>query len=506
MSVFHANRRQFLRGAGGFVLALPLLPSLLPRSAQAQAYKVEPRFVGIASPHGAVTGQNFYPSESLLKEKLSLYADHPVRRGALSATQSGSQTVLSNVLRANSSALSSSVLSRINVIRGLDIPFYISHHTGGHLGNYARSDDNPPIEPCPTIDQVMAWSPSFYGDLGGVKQRSMHIGTENISFGYANPQTKSGAIQGIPTSFSSKDLFDSIFVPAPTSSASARVPVVDRVLENYKQLRGGAFGDSKRLSSEDRQRLDDHLARLSELERRVNVVASCGDVGAPLDRVDKSSPGFGGDSNNIPASTQFYSVFNDVIVAAFICGTSRIATLYTHELWQAYAGDWHQEVAHMATLPEKQALLVGSYQHIFEHVFLDLANKLNSEQEAEGKTYLDNTLITWSQESGESTHDPVGLPVVTAGSAASFLKTGSFVDYRSMSSQRSWNGQYTGILYNQWLATVLQAMRVKPAEFERSGTKGYGSLHSADTYGPAETLWPSRLRSDASKIVPFLAA
>ncbi len=476
----------------------------MPRSAQAQSYQALPRFVCIASPHGAVFGSNFYPSESLLTERMALYADHTVRRGTLATTVSGGRASLSKVLNASSDKLSSSVLSRLNVVRGLDIPFYIAHHTGGHLGNFARSDANPPISFIPTIDQIMAWSSSFYGDLSTIKQRSMHIATSGISWNYSNPQAKSGNIQSLPTSYSSKDLFESIFVP-PSTQQSQRVPVVDRVLDNYRKLRSGAFGDAKRLSAADRQRLDDHLARLAELERRVNVIASCESVQAPSINVDKSSPGYGYSSNNIAKSTEFYSVFNDVIAAAFMCGTSRICTMYTMELWSSFAGDWHQDVAHQATSPDKQALLVGSYQNIFENVFLDLANKLNIE-EAEGKTYLDNSLIMWSQESGESTHDPVGLPIVTAGGAAGFFKTGHFVDYRAVESRRKWREQYAGILYNQWLATVLQSMGVPPSEFESGGLKGYGSQYTRDVYGNAATMWPDRLRADASKIVPFLKA
>jgi len=505
MSVIkHHSRRQFLRGAGGFVLALPWLPSLLPRTAQAQSFVAQPRFVAITSPHGAVTQANFYPADALLKESLALYSDHTVRRGALATTATSGKASLSSVLNASSANLSASVLAQLNVIRGLDLPFYIAHHTGGHLGNFARSDNNPPISFIPTIDQVMAWSPSFYRDLGSIKQRSMHIATDGISWNYANPSAKSGSVQAMPTSFSSKELFNSIFVP-PTATPSARTPVVDRVLDNYKQLRNGAFGDAKRLSAADKQRLDDHMARLSELERRVNVVASCSNVQQPATSVDKNSSGFGYTSTNVAGSTQFYDVFNDVIAAAFMCGTSRICTMYTMELWQAFNGDWHQDVAHQASNPDKQALLVGSYQHIFENVFLDLANKLNVE-EANGKTYLDNTLIMWSQESGESTHDPVGLPIVTAGGAAGYLKTGNYVDYRAVNSNRKWRDQFAGILYNQWLATVLQAMGVPPSEFESGGLKGYGSQYSDNAYGDPKTMWPDRLRTDASKIVPFLKA
>ena len=49
------NRRQFLRGAGGFALAVPLLPSLLPREARASDGIAGPkRFISLSSHHGGV--------------------------------------------------------------------------------------------------------------------------------------------------------------------------------------------------------------------------------------------------------------------------------------------------------------------------------------------------------------------------------------------------------------------------------------------------------------------
>ena len=78
------------------------------------------------------------------------------------------------------------------------------------------------------------------------------------------------------------------------------------------------------------------------------------------------------------------------------------------------------------------------------------------------------------------THGSVSIPVVTFGSAAGRMKTGMLVDYRRMGNTASQfdpgaGGKQTlGMLYSQWLATVLQAMGVPPSEFERWGTKGYG--------------------------------
>jgi hypothetical protein len=490
MIVVNRSRRQFLVGTGGFTLALPFLPSLFASTAEAQAYSAKPRFVGVATHHGAAWGKNMFPAESMLTTKAQLYSDHEIKSGTLKAAVNGSNASLCTVLTAPSTLLSERMVSKMNVLRGLDVPFYLSHNTGGHLGNYARSDregaEGDYVSKVggamPTIDQVMAWSSSFYKDLGSIRQRTLNIGTDggrSISWGYSNPQSKTGSVQAVPAASSSLTLFNSIFIASQpvVPTANPRTPVVDRVMESFRRLQSGAFGDAKRLSAADKQRLDDHMTRLSELERRVNVTASasCGSISKPGTDAKR-----GIKENDVDATVRFYQLFNDVIVAGFICGTSRIATVYSDQLWSSYAGDWHQEVAHQAAQPDgvKQKVICDAYQKFFEKCFLDLANKLDVE-EANGKTYLDNTLLQWSQESGPSTHEPISTPIITAGSAAGFLKTGVYADYRRRTApslghtnEIPWQDLTVGVLYNRWLGTVLQSMGVPPSELQRNGKPG----------------------------------
>ena len=124
-------------------------------------------------------------------------------------------------------------------------PRHLGHHTGGHLGNYARADRQYSEGdfvgklggPRPTIDQVMAYSSKFYPDLSGIRERSLHVGTDgghSISWGYSNPTKNQGDVQPVHSAKSSLQLFNSIFVPMQTTQAPAptRTPVVDRVLES----------------------------------------------------------------------------------------------------------------------------------------------------------------------------------------------------------------------------------------------------------------------------------
>ena len=75
--------------------------------------------------------------------------------------------------RASAAELSDSIVSKLMLIRGLDKPFWMGHGFGAALGNfndsdYTADDDPESMLARPTIDQVMAWSPSFYEDLSAV--------------------------------------------------------------------------------------------------------------------------------------------------------------------------------------------------------------------------------------------------------------------------------------------------------------------------------------------------
>jgi len=524
MTVISKGRRQFLVGAGGFTLALPLLPSLLTPKARAQAARPGARFVAMATPHGGAWPANLHPPDDTVVEEIEYRPGHKIRRGRLATRVESGKASLSAILSAPSNVLTDRLAGKLNVLRGFDVQFHCGHGTGQHLGNFARVDRQY-AEPSlvdkmggmvPTVDQVLAWSRTFYGDLDGVAARSIHVGHDgaagggaSISWGYANPKAGSGAIQPVRSSPSALHLFKSMFGGAQEApKASARVPLVDRVLESYRRTRSGAFGDAARISSADKQRLDGHMALLSELERRTHVVSSCGSVtpsttDATIAMLEKS--------NDLAQTKLYYQTFNDVVAAALRCGICRIATINnTQQTFSDHTGNWHEEIAHQANLPDgvKQQVLLASYQRFFEWVFLDLVAKLDVE-EIDGKTVLDSTLVQWTQESGPDTHTMVDFPVITAGSAGGALRTGLYCDYRNRDrtpfpppSTPVAAALRPGILYNQWLATVLQAMGLPPSEFERNGDKGYGSMWN-DTYD-REKAWPDYLRADASNIVPFL--
>jgi Protein of unknown function (DUF1552) len=522
------DRRIFLRGMGGALLALPILPSLFrSKTALAQATQANKCFVHFRTPHGGVSTANMWPGDAALTEKMTY--THELRRGVLAASTSGNSSVISPVLSASSTVLTPSILAKMNILRGLDIPVAMAHNFGAPLGYY-DVDHGTPKQPTATIDQVLAYSPAFYPSLGSVKRRSVAIsasGSSSGSYGYRTAGVRSsgvstGAISGTE---SAQNLFDTLLAGTMSSPATQnpRTPVVDRVLDSYKRLRDG----TKRLSPEDKLRLDQHINAVAELQRGLKAPLAAGCVVPARPTSDSLSlrPMDGAPAKNI----QFFTMINQVLAVAMNCGATRVVTFQIDENNQALTftsraaqgEDWHNNVAHTAakTAPG-QDLIKQFNQAFFSSVYMDLVSRLDGLPDGMGGSALDRSLVAWGQECGQVTHWAFSMPVITAGSAGGAIKTGSYCDYRNLN--RRWGGDssvgnegellWTGLIYNQWLTTVLQAMGVPASEWAETTHPGYGARVSFPSdffaYSPGKPqtsdVYTDAMWQKTADVLPFL--
>jgi len=479
------SRRQVLRGAGGFTVGLPFLTSLAtPRnSLAAVGAPARRRFVGVMNSHGGLRPETISWDQPTPRSE-ELFSGHTIRAGDLAPRNEGGKVVFSSALQAPSDLLSERLIRKMNVLRAVDIPFFTDHTTGSALGNFARTGDPSEFrhqDPRETIDNLLGWSNTFYDSMDGIRERVLLMGTrrwENeMSWRYSSPATKSGSLNGIPAENDAGRIWDTLFrgftppktgQPAPsTPPPPAPKAVVDLVLEDYRRLRQS----NVRLSADDKQRLDDHIDRLAELERKVDAVRAPGHATSGISCESlpmRNAPECGNGGVCAGDARRFVDVFTDLIAAAFTCGLSRIAVL---NQWQAFVanfgGDWHQGVAHTGN----QTLMGENNRNTFAYAVVGLAKKLDIE-ESNGRTFLDNTLIMYTNESGYNTHQGLGIPVVTMGSAGGFFKTGQLIDFRKNNAEARGHG----ITYNQWLAVVLQSMGLPRSEFEKGGVQGYGRM------------------------------
>jgi hypothetical protein len=376
----------------------------------------------------------------------------------------------------------------MNLLRGIDIPWYIGHHTGGHLGNFARNDANGGDGafmqrfPTATVDQVLAWHPTFYPHLDGVSARSIAIGYRGMSWGYTRPSIQAGTIVERRTIQDNHTLFQRLFRPGASFGQQPGL-LVDHVIETYRRVR-----DDARLSHLDRQRLEAHMERMYDVERRVDLDIAC--TPPPPSRSTREL--YDATFHVSPERMEtWWQLHHEILVAALACGATRVAVMHAPETFSAYEGDWHQGVAHMAHLPDgiAQQTLLEAHQRFFSGVYLDLIERLDSVENAQGGTLLDDALVVWTQESGAVTHQNRSIPIVTAGGACGSLNTGHYVDYAHREIRLPYeDGQggelhfadAPGLLWNQWLGTILQSMGIERSSYEQPGEGGYGKLWIPD--------------------------
>jgi hypothetical protein len=517
------TRRQLLAALS----TVPVIPSLLGATrARAQGMTMPKFYVHFTTGHGAIWNANMYPAAA--SPTTQTYAGHSIRRQPLSLTVQNGRAGVSPVLTGSSGVFTAQLASKMNVIQGLDWPLYVGHHTGGHLGNIARNDGNSGsmgdgaivgANPRVTIDQLMAWSPEFYPDLSSVRERSLIMGSRT-SYAWANPTARSGAIQEVAGTRDSLTWYDRLFPPGTMVGGPApRPPAVNRVRDDYQRL----LDSSRRLSGEDKLRLEQHLQRLDELKRRLNVTvgAQCTQPTRPSqsNRQLYGSPYVGDYDINPTKQSASAQVLNDLVVSAFACGLSRIAVLESDSTFTDYSGDYHQSVAHradqLAPAPDNQTpaapqeILAGGNQKFFETVMLDLAAKLDATPDGQGGTLLDHSLLVWTQESGNITHNTFSVPVITFGGAGGYFATGQYVDYRNTALIYDANKaekESPGLFIHQWLGMTLRAMGVPRAQWAEADHGGYGYRYANVNWGAFNTAqaYPDSQWALAGDELPWL--
>jgi hypothetical protein len=354
-----------------------------------------------------------------------------------------------------------------------------------------------------TIDQFLAESQTFYPSLSGIRVKAV-VHRQGLSISRTNPADPSSPLKLTPSTApaSLQTLPDLLFPP----QSQPGVPTIDRrllvdgVLEDYKRLRSG----SSRLSKLDRQRLDEHVERLYEIQRRASTTST----------VSCKKPAVSGTYDDTPERKQ---MLNDVIVASLACDVTRIFAMCSDgEAFDPVngPGNWHGLVHDAETDTAKQMILANANQKLFEKQFVDLASKLDSVVEEDGSTLLDNTLLFWSQESGTPSHEMLDQKTITAGGAQGRWKTGFYCDFRNQRVDAKLRASYLGVPYPRLMANFLMAMGVPPAEFETGGVKGYGRVRIDPTWcvdstgfqQTAQRVYPAGTMASLSDPFPVIAS
>jgi hypothetical protein len=204
------------------------------------------------------------------------------------------------------------------------------------------------------------------------------------------------------------------------------------------------------VGADDREKLDAHMASIRSIEERLTMAPTNtgggGEGCAPptLSDVDLSDD----DAYDTAGKLQM-----DLTAAALACDQTRIMTLQwsyseSEHLFQflGLSGN-HHAISHDFASSGTNYDGYNEIQAWYASQLAYFLAKLDSYPEGDG-TLLDNTLVFWATEIGESTqHDLTLMPYTLAGGAGGKIRTGRFVDWG--------NTRYDN---NQLLVSIAHAM------------------------------------------------
>ncbi len=199
---------------------------------------------------------------------------------------------------------------------------------------------------------------------------------------------------------------------------------------------------SQRLSASDKERLQSYQDSLRDIERRLTE---------PMISVSDCAPPNLGSKVDVKAEANYPAIGKlqmDLAVAAMQCGLTRVVSLQWGNSNDQCRYPWLGVNAMGHDLAHNNGNVDGSgakKQTVFNWYAQQLAyllTKLKSVAEGPG-TMLDNTVVLWASEFGESNgHSPNNLLWVVAGNAGGYFKQGQVLDVAG----RSTNDVHTNLM------------------------------------------------------------
>ncbi|MFT5358566.1 MAG: hypothetical protein ACI9KE_005805 [Polyangiales bacterium] len=465
------TRRMFLRGAAGASLAIPFLPSLLPRHVHAQEDN-EPRLVGVGSRYGTFR-QNW---------EVDMRGETQIEPNAWKTSLSSIDGPISRTLDGKFDGLR----SKMAVFQGLDgtsggghnqsFPFSGSTHSGG-----SDAYDSRPHHPY-SLDTVVERAPEFYGDapppVPVLRSAPAYRGDALLNISWYTDESESFTL---PYERNAATLFSGIFTGGePMEDPNAlRIRAMDRVLEDYRRVQG-----HRRLSLEDRRRLENYGDLVQGLSGRLERTRAVSCIG-PTQL----------DTSGAPLS-DVYTNHIDIMVASLACSVTRVAMLWIpdHDDLDSSQSIFHgwshgrDDGGGAGTDLANEANMLAAYDWIGGRV-AELLTKLDAVEMPGGSTLLDQSAVLWSNELGGAQHHTnIGTPVMVAGSAGGRLRTDVAYDFRAR-PRRLWAGRNDfpplGRPYNQLLISLLSAMGLARSSWQNQGPGfgDYGAFENSYTGG-----------------------
>ncbi len=419
------SRRNFLRGVGACV-ALPALPSILPRLSRAAEVVTSGGAAGVAR---TVPLRMAFVT---IPNGVNLDQWWPTGEGKTFQLASTMQPL-------------AGLKDQIQVISGLD---HVNATAGSDgAGDHARANASlltgcrakktagADIRVGPSIDQVAA---QHIGHLTRFSSLELTCDTErpsgNCDSGYAcayeyNVSWRS-ATAPMPPESNPRLVFERLLgsgTPEERRKSFALRQQTSRSILDF--VRDDARSLGQKLSAQDGQKLDEYLTSVREIEQRITNFGQSVRMPDAQFKVPSAPP---------HRFEERLQVMFDLLAIAFQTDSTRIATLMlAHEgNNQPYPeigiSRGHHDLSHHGGKPENLEMVAQIDKHHLSY-FARFLEKLALLRDADGSSILHNSMVVYAGGNGDgNAHSHTNLPVILAGSGGGTLQTGRFQKVGSM--------------------------------------------------------------------------
>lgn len=403
------GRRTLLRGLGAS-LALPLLDSMVPSARAAeQAASARKRLQVLYMPNGMIM-QNWSP------------------------TALGENYAISPTLKPMEP-----FRDKFAVIKNLD--HSMAEAMGDGAGDHARCcatfltgvhiyKSDSVLLNGPSMDQLVAKKFGQYTQIAsmelGLDQPSM-VGScdSGYSCAYNNTMSWTGPKTPLPITVNPREVFERMFGDGDLGDVNARrrqllrqASLLDFVAEDAKRF-------STSLGARDRQKLDEYMTAVRDVERRIQMAETQNEVALP----SMARP------SGIPESYSAYSrMMIDLQVLAMQADLTRVGTfMFGREAGgrsypETGVADGHHPLSHHVNNPEKMANLTKINTYHMEQVayyFQKMAETKDGEANLLDSTFV----IAGASLADPNRHEHRDLPIIVAGPG---IKGNRHVDAKSV--------------------------------------------------------------------------
>ena len=415
------NRRSFLRGVGA-AIALPTLSSLIPSRvlAAAAASKLATTATGaplrtafIFFPNGAIPSK-WWPSD-----------DQPTTGFKLNDTMASLQPFQ----------------DKLQILGGLDQANALPGSDGG--GDHARGNgvwltgvrlnkSATDIRAGVSIDQVMAQQvghltrlPSLELTCDAIRKSADCDSGYSCAYQY-NISWKSSNTP-MPAENNPRVVFERLFG---TGEHGQRIANAQRRMNERRSVLDFVMDDTRRMQSSltslDREKLDQYLTGIREVEARIQRAEQFGP------NLDPNMPTPAG----IPTSQlEYVELMYDMMLLAFQTDSTRVASfLVAHDgdnrsFSEIGIPEGHHDLSHHQNNVERVAK-VARIDRWYADRFAGFLKKMDSIKDVDGNTLLHNSRIVYGSGNADGNrHSHDNLPTILAGNGGGLLRGGRYVKH-----------------------------------------------------------------------------